>query len=401
LVCVDERDYDQEVDPELGRLVPQDLELVKVRSIPAKLARLAGIGDIGLRAWFSLRRALETLLQTRRIDAVFISGAPFYPMLFAPEIKRRFGVPVVLDFQDPWVSAWGEAQPPLSKAGLSHRAAMALEPRALKGASYVTSVSEIQNAEMMKRYPWFERGRTAAIPIGGDPTDFAELKGGRNGCVLPDADRDMMHISYVGTFLPRSGILFRRLFAAFASLRQTDPMLGQRIRFHFIGTSNQLSGTPQYSIKPIAEEAGVGDAVHEIPGRLPYSAALPWIAQSHGLLLVGSDEPHYTASKIYPALMSARPFLSLFHRASSAHEILRDAGGGLAFAFETPQELDALTGPLRDALRTLALEPESLGSANPAAYAHYTAAAVTRRFVDIFNEVAAESSATTLERSNI
>src|SRR5207302_1791874 len=111
-------------------------------------------------------------------DAVLITGSPYYPMLLAPEIRRRFRVPVVLDFQDPWVSAWGAAQPRFSRAGLVYRAAAILEPRALHGADFVTSVSENQNAEMAARYRWLDASRMAAIPIGGDPDDFAALRSG-------------------------------------------------------------------------------------------------------------------------------------------------------------------------------------------------------------------------------
>ena len=106
----------------------------------------------------------------------------------------------------------------------------------------------------------------------------------------------------------------------------------------------------------------MADAVRETPRRLPYMHALGALARSDGVLLIGSDEPHYTASKIYPALMSGRPFLSLFHRASSAHAILTAAGGGRAFAFATPEELAELEAPLAEGLRTLAAAPSLLAA---------------------------------------
>jgi hypothetical protein len=105
------------------------------------------------------------------------------------------------------------------------------------------------------------------------------------------------------------------------------------------------------------------------------------------VLLIGSDEPHYTASKIYPGLMCGRPFLSVFHCASSAHEILSTSGGGRAFAFQTPDELSALEIPLAEALRTLVLAPDSLGIVNPTTYAPYEASATSRRFADIFDSI--------------
>jgi hypothetical protein len=198
-------------------------------------------------------------------------------------------------------------------------------------------------------------------------------------------------LSYVGTFLPRAGPLVRTLFRAFARLRAQEPILASRIRFNFIGTSNQPKDTTTYCVRPVAEAEGVAEAVHEVPRRVPYLEALGVLARSHGSLLVGSDEPHYTASKIYPALMSGRPYVSLFHRASSAHAILRVAGGGRAFAFATPKELVALEVPLADGLRTLAAAPESLGRIDPSAYAPHEARVVARRFAGIFESLNANS----------
>jgi hypothetical protein len=165
------------------------------------------------------------------------------------------------------------------------------------------------------------------------------------------------------------------------------------MRLNFIGTSNQPNADQAFRVRPLAEAEGVADAVREIPRRLPYMDALGALAQSDGVLLIGSDEPHYTASKIYSALMSGRPFLSLFHRASSAHAILTAAGGGRSFAFASSEELAALEAPLADGLRTLAAAPASLGHADPAAYAPYEARAIACRFAAIFDQLAAETTA--------
>ena len=39
-------------------------------------------------------------------------------------------------------------------------------------------------------------------------------------------------------------------------------------------------------------------------------------------MLLGSTEPHYTASKLFPALITDRPILAVFHDASSVVEML-------------------------------------------------------------------------------
>ena len=98
----------------------------------------------------------------------------------------------------------------------------------------------------------------------------------------------------------------------------------ERVRLHFFGSSNQ-SHSEAYRVLPIARECSVHDAVTEVPGRLDYLDALSVLTRASGILLLGSSERHYTASKLYPALLAKRPILALFHEASSVVSILRAA----------------------------------------------------------------------------
>ena len=143
-------------------------------------------------------------------------------------------------------------------------------------------------------------------------------------------------------------------------------------------------------MRPLAQAAGVGDAVNAVPQRVPYLDALGVLARSDGLLLIGSDEPHYTASKIYPALMSGRPYVSLFHADSSAHSILSKAGGSLALSFSDSRELEACEAAISAALLTLATEADTIQSADPAAYARFEARAIAGRFAYLFDAVRSE-----------
>jgi hypothetical protein len=382
---VDERHYVERLDPALNALVPGTVEQVRVKALPAWLTRAAGVGDLGLRAYPYLARALDQLMQTHRPEVIFFTGFPFYPFLMAARVKRRHRVAVVLDFQDPWVSAYGATRQRASKEGLAHRLALALEPKALRAADFVTAVSEIQNGEMAARYPWLDSTRMAAIPIGGDPDDFAAMR----ATPMQDArfEPGTVNLCYVGAYWPRAEPVIRCVLRAAAKLRQNDPVLATRLRLNFVGTCSTAAGRASEQVMPLAHAEGVEDMVREAPQRLPFLEALRMVASADGLLLIGSDEPHYTASKIYPALMSGRPFLSLFHRSSSAHAILARAGGGRALAFDHAAALPALEAEVAEGLRTLALAPQDFGHVDPAAFRSYTARAVSGRFAEIFDAV--------------
>ncbi|ATQ69900.1 MULTISPECIES: glycosyltransferase [Methylosinus] len=388
VLCVHERFHAQSLDPELARLVDPSTRVEKVAALPTAMSRRFGVGDIGLRALPQLGAALARLSRDLPARAVVITGSPFYPMLLSA-IAKRCGAKVVLDFQDPWVSRWGATQSSWSKAGAAHRLATALEPLALRHADFVTSVSDVQNSEMAERHRWLDATRMAGLPIGGDPEDFVHLRSMAKEAAAPRGEKPIV-LSFVGAFMPRSTAPMRALLRGFALLRASEPRLAERLELNFIGTSNSPDDTTGFRVRPLAEVEGVADQVRETPRRLPYLEALAALACSDGLLLVGSDEPHYTASKIYPALMSGRPWLSLFHRSSSANAILRAAGGGVAVDFASDEELVGAPPVIAGALRRLATESDAFGVADPNAYAPYQARAIAGRFAAIFDSLVGE-----------
>lgn len=391
VLTVDERYHSEPPDAGLAALLPATVDVVKAPAWAYERTRRFGIGDLGLRSLTALRAALTRQCVAFAPDVVLITGWPFYTMLLAGHV-RRLGVPVVLDFQDPWVSAEGATRPLLSKHGLSHRLACLFEPRAVRAAAWITSVSVIQNAQMAVRYPWLDAARMSGIPIGGDPDDYAALRAAPPPGQTVGLDPNKLNFCYVGTFLPRAGDVVRALFRGVARLRETRPELAARLRFVFVGTSNQPAGAPTgvfaHRVTPFAMAEDVADMVEEHPARVPYLEALSLQAHAHALLMLGSDEPHYTASKIYPGMMSGRPFLSIFHRASSAHVILEAAGGGVALGFADRAGLEAQIPAVAESLARLAEAPDGLGRVDPTAYAPYTVDAVSAQFARVFESIA-------------
>ena len=389
VVRADPAHYTERGDEALARLLPATLKEIRTGALPASLTRRIGIGDIGLRAYHAFGRALIETARRTGAGVVLITGSPFYPMLLAGRLKRA-GLKVVLDFQDPWISPTGPLRPPLSKGGLSHRLATLLEPRAVRHAHAVTTVSEEQGRLMRERHPGLAEIPIEAIPIGGDPDDFAALRAAPPADPVHPLDPVRLNLLYVGTFMPRSGPLMAVMLKAAGRLAARRPDIAGRLTLNFVGTTNQ----PDAAAGPgpatrLAEALGVGHLVAETPQRVPYLEALSLLVQADGLMLIGSDEPHYTASKIYPALMAARPYVSLFHALSSAHQILAGAGGGASFAFEDTATLAALEEPIATAMEMIADHPEAFRPPDPAATMPFTADAIAGRFAALFERLVA------------
>jgi hypothetical protein len=263
------------------------------------------------------------------IDAVFITTYPIYTAAIGPLLKRVYEVPFIVDVQDPWVGAWGrvvgggpDGAPDL-KSRMTRRLAAGLEGWVMAAADAMTAVSARTYEDIFERRPELRTKPCAAIPIGAEPEDF-RCAGEQ---ALPNRHFDcadgLVHLCAVGTILPMGVEVVRALLAALADLRQRRAELAGRARLHFFGTSNQRSAAAEARVLPMADALGVADLVTEHPSRLDYLDAIRVQLDAHALLLLGSSEAHYTASKLYPALLARRPLLAIYHEASSVVDILR------------------------------------------------------------------------------
>jgi len=132
----------------------------------------------------------------------------------------------------------------------------------------------------------------------------------------------LLHVSCVGTILPLGVETLDAFLSSLSMLKEMSPRLFDRVRVHFVGTSNARTPETRLRVMAAAERLGVAGAVNEHPMRVDYCDAINIQLQSSAILLLGSSEHHYTASKIFPALLSGRPVLGIFHTLSTASRIL-------------------------------------------------------------------------------
>ncbi len=78
--------------------------------------------------------------------------------------------------------------------------------------------------------------------------------------------------------------------------------------------------------------------------------ALNVLIQSDGLRVLGSDEPHYTASRIFPKLLAQRPLFGLYHTASSVCSIATVAAGVVVITHDHPRPPQSRVSQIADLL---------------------------------------------------
>jgi hypothetical protein len=390
VLTADSRCYEYSVDPENIHLLPQDLPVIRTGAVPARISKLLGIGDIGMRTMWQHWRAIKDLCRRSEVDLIFIPVPPYVPMALGRMAHDRFGVPYVIDYIDPWVTDYYWKKPKSERPPkwfLADALSRMVEPYALKHVGHMIGVSQGTTDGVAERYSWLSTQDGSEIPYGVEPSDFQYLAAHPRKNLVFDRQDGCFHISSVG----RGGVdqfsILRALFEAVRLGLKEAPERYGRLRFHFVGTSYAANAASNFQVMPLAAEYGLQELVSERPGRVPYLDALQVLLDSHALVAIGSEEAHYTASKIFPYLLSGRPILAIFHQASSVLEILRRSRTGLTVAFGADDPIGGKATEIRTALDALS----SAGEPAPPRALHelsdYTAAAMTAKLAAVFDNV--------------
>jgi hypothetical protein len=395
VVAADSRDLASGKEPELEEFVHGTLCVERVRALGGGRGRFLGIGDLGLRTLTSAYRRSRDLLRSEVYDAILVTLPPHYTALLGPWLHRASGVPYVLDYQDPWVGAWGvtvgggPGGRPEWKSRISHRIARLLEPYAVAKAAGLISVSAGTLDGVLERNPELRRLPRAEVPLGGEPLDFARARHTLRANRFFDASDGLLHVAYVGTVPPVGGLaVVQGFFAGLALLLSRRPDLRARLRFHFLGTSMLSVGTPAPLVLPLAEHADVRDCVEEHPLRIGYLEALTVLSQAGALLLLGGTERHYTASRIYPALLSGAPLVAVYREESTVCKVLLQQGPKATthlVTFGASEGPQSVRERVAEALAALAAEPPSRRSNSAPDIGDWSASALAGRMAGCLN----------------
>ena len=376
-------------DHHLQQTLPDDLEVTATSSLSAQLTRKFGLGNLGLRCLPFMAQAGDRLLANQTFDLVFFSTTIFPVMVLGDRWQRRFGVSYVLDFQDPWrVDAAPTSQRPGGRLRYAADKSLAriLEPRAMRRVSQIISVSPSYPDCLQKRYSSLNADQFTVLPFGAPEQDFAQLATLGIQQSIFDPNDGKRHWVYVGRGGSDMAFALRSLFLAIRTDRDRQPQLWHDVRLHFVGTSYASGTRATKTVEAIAQEFGITDLVTEHPHRIPYFEAQQVLKDSNAILLIGSEDATYTASKLYPSILARKPILAIFHEQSSVVAILRQCHAGRVVPFstnDTPANLQSqLTIHLQEFLQhAKGYQPEI----NWSAFQPYTAYEMTRKLCVVFD----------------
>lgn len=240
-------------------------------------------------------------------EAIITTGPPHSTHLAGLWLKRKYGLPWVADFRDPWTGI--DFAEDLPATTLARRFDAAMERRVLLEADAVPVVSEAMRRDLAAIEP---RANLVVLPNGFDPADFPSP--------APKVEANAFTILYTGNLNAA-----RDPEALWRSLARLEaPRTMSRLRVRLVGNIDP-------SVLASAEAAGVAELVETAP-YVPHGEAIALMRQSAMLLLVINRVPGaegIVTGKVFEYVASGRPVLGLGPTGGDAAEILRASEAGV------------------------------------------------------------------------
>lgn len=360
VLTVEARFFEETPDPDFQKTFSPKFDVTRVKALPVMRPRL--IGDIGLRAFYQLYKAAREIIRTEQIDFIWLPIPSFYNALLGRLLYDKTGIPYGIDYIDPWVRDLTNQKK--WRTRISLWVAKLLEPIAVKKASLISGVSYPYYEPVIKRNfpsiavqldangnnpsplekpnPYNLNPNTynltptllnphtnlpfthVAMPYGFDRNDhhikLENLEFPWESTLNSEPGTQNLKIwLYAGAFLPNSHVILQAFFMAIKALRE-QKLWDETIRLWFIGTGNY----PAKSIESYANDNKIDDIVTEKRDRYPFLQVLNFLNEANTVMIIGSTEKHYTASKTFQSLLSNRPVISAFHHESSAIQVMED-----------------------------------------------------------------------------
>jgi len=228
------------------------------------------------------RKALSALRQTKH-DAIYVTGPPFSSFLLGRSLKKRLGIPLVVDFRDEWLlaSQYLENQ---QRKGSAHQRQLSMLNKVLRSADAILTTTEASAVELGRYARKVESSASVTCIYNGYDED--DLVG-----VQPrSSNSNRLRIVYTGTLWTLTDIT--PMVAALKHVALTDPQAAGQIELVVAGrrTPEQESILGQLESTPVIIER------HDY---LSHRSSLDLAASSDILLLLLADQPG--AQRVVPA----------------------------------------------------------------------------------------------------
>lgn len=245
---------------------------------------------IGRDFYIALKKNIDSIINVRHIDVVFITGGPFDSYKIGPYIYNKFRIPYIIDMRDPWkLQNISKLSFNLLLKGTINKFFIGMaERKVLYKAGAICTVNETMTQRYVKEYPAL-KGRFYTIPNGYDEDDYKDI--------VPH-EFAIFTIVYAGKFRTSAG--FRDPNSFFKAIRMIN---NSEVNAKFLHV-----GTIESEIIEMAKKEGVYEYCDFI-GNKSYKETLEYCKGASLLLVIGSGEKSEQTGKIFDCIGCEKPVL--------------------------------------------------------------------------------------------
>ena len=246
--------------------------------------------------------------QQYRPDVLVTFAFPLIDSIIGLDLKRRFKLPWLAHFSDPWVDSPFRTDDALTRIINSR-----LEQNVIERADRLVFTSGETAELVMRKYKPALRSKVRIVPHAYEPHLFQSVPNNNDGRLI---------IRYLGDLYQSRTP--KPLFRALEILSVTDPELLQRFRFEIIGDVHELN----------LEQMGLSqlpDGLVVFRPRVNYRESLSLMTSASGLMVIDAPVPKnhesvFLPSKLIEYVGADRPIIGLTPPGTAAYLISRLGG---------------------------------------------------------------------------
>jgi glycosyltransferase involved in cell wall biosynthesis len=246
------------------------------------------------------------ITKATRVDCIYATGGPWSGLLAATVLHKLCGIPLVLDFRDPWAT-----NPNLSaKSRLSRSLQARMESVCVRSARMVIANTEELRQDFTRRYARMDSNRFATVTNG-----FEQIPGKDIG------SNDRLTLVHAGElYLSRNPLNFLRAVVDLVN-RGTIPV--NKLKIQLVGGIEINDAAMESELS-----SGVLRSVLEIKPRVSHDEVLSIQQSASALLLIQPGFPLQVPRKLYEYLSLARPILAIAEPRSATARMVNELGAG-------------------------------------------------------------------------
>lgn len=253
----------------------------------------------------AVRRAYR-ITKTEHVDCVYATGGPWSSLLAALIIRKLRGIPLVLDFRDPWISNPNM----ILKSPLSRWIQGRMESMCVKASSLVVANTEELRRDFMARYG--DLGEERFITVTNGFENIPRVTG----------------ISTERFTLVHAGALYQsrnplNFLKAVIELVNQAAIPAEAFRVELIGGVSVTDPAVEAELRSKALRD-----VLEITPRVAHDEALARQQRASALLLIQTGFPLQVPRKLYEYLSLARPVLAITEPGSATARMVSELRAG-------------------------------------------------------------------------